>query len=291
MQPNLPPEIRGEIMKWDTGLLKTSQIVNKGTARATAPYYLEQLCNNPISLTEFQTYLATDPIAVGEFDIDTLSRPDPPFSSRYQVMDCFFTMSMPDRGYDRSLYQAYLFVSDIAAGFGQDSLTASQYYNKIVPHGRSSYAGRVDLLDLLTSYNIYKQRQRCQTLYLQQPMVTATSWAGHKVRTDFEQIINTGYQTWSSFPLLNELKLHLYLYINCSVLDANEVIPGNSYPEFFELAFDVDRSQLQFDQQDRVVPTSVHLLPMTPEKQQQLDQIRADNEVMIKLLQQVIAKW
>ena len=273
--PVLPAEIRGEIVKWHPNLLRQSQILSKGTAQVAAPHYLEQLCNQPISPSEFQTYLATEPNLVAEFDVNTLVDTA---GEWFEVMDSFYSLKSEN---DLLISKIGLYITHGFATFHYSEI--GMYIAKITPMGYEN-----SLKDLLTSYRIYQQRQRCQTLFSQ--LRPDASWAGMKVRADFNFITSTGYRTWSSFPLLSELKLYQYLHVNCAMLAEAGYLLLYSFPSFIEFQFPVDHAQIQFDR-GHVIPASVHLLPLSTEQEATITEIRHDSQTMIKLLKEAIAKW
>lgn len=86
--------------------------------------------------------------------------------------------------------------------------------------------------DLITTYNVYRQRSRCQAW--------DPTFAGRALRRYFEYMLETGYHAWLPRPqtmgneefyqLLSMANLYLYLMVNARILNIPPL--DNDWPSF-----------------------------------------------------------
>jgi len=91
VSPLLPPEVHGEIMKWHPELIRQSQLVNRGVARATTGYYLQQEClDKLVSRNEILDYLINvNPTNVGGCQVSAWNEIDT-FAVGGQIMQSMY---------------------------------------------------------------------------------------------------------------------------------------------------------------------------------------------------------
>lgn len=239
----LPPEVQGEIMKWQPELIRRSQLVSRGLARATTGYYLQQECvNKLVSRNEVLDYLIdVNPINVGGCQVIDISK-ILHFQTGQLMQSACIKGEMDFSGVVIMGHLAVTYTAEIRvklAGWTPKDKNDQRVVDDAI------------VWDLLTVYYTYQRRLDCQR--------RDRHVAGESVRHYFNYLVTEGYWQWllpptdqqefpaAFYPILARCYLYLYLVITAVAIDVQPMQgdwPSISFPETDDAATVADKKRL-----------------------------------------------
>lgn len=209
----LPFDLQSQILSQNQQLLQQGMSLSRGTQARLRPTFLAQVCQQPISWTELQRYLATRPGRIATFE----------FFDRLELYHNVMISDLYERqvhGYNIEVGQAYLGIwSDGSVGLNVDVKV-----EVVNDWPLDSITEMPKLIDLWSMYQIYRQRLSCETL--SRVSQNGPSFAKTELQRQFEAIVNN-YHHWSPIPLLSELQFYLYLKNNALILGIEDMRKGH----------------------------------------------------------------
>lgn len=256
----LPHDVRGLILQ-QPSLLPLSPYVPGRLGQEASKLYYQKYCQAAISKEEFLAYFETKPVALALFDVNTRS-------DNYYEMDALSFFRQNESTYTQIVSDTGIYYE----GLNDEELylrpvydTESVAYNEIRPFFDPHY----DLVDLQGQYQIYKRRLSCQRL--------DSGFAGQMVRQQFEQIVNNSFKTWSPYPILNQFKLYLWLFINFRIIAGNRML----YIEaFIHLPPSIGEDDVIF-----------MFEPLTVDARRKIEMVTTANQEMMEHLRELISNW
>ena len=268
----LPLDIRFLILT-QPGLLPYAPYVPGELGRLASKVYYQKYGEVAISKSEIIEYIRRDqPLFIALISFGTI----PDEWDKYYQMDVDIFASEQDlTGYRYMFRCAGIYIHINANIWGTElyqfdhnhALDGEGYSLSNIEKDINRYS---DTIDLYSQYQTLRRRSGCMRINPQ--------FASETVRQIFEQIINNEFQTWSPYPILNQVKLSLWLETNIQV---------------------ITRTTTQSDGISIALPppiiahgdVTIITEPLSQEGEMIMDTVKIRNREMMAQLQSLMSEW